>query len=370
MCFALGKRLFWPVLASTAFFLSSCALSPTVNPDHSRDAFPTVEQSMKKEENGDLPPAYVTDIPVEFQSNKLKKWVEQQNRLYKVAAPILLKNTRICKKKAQRVLGIVSKTKYSYSDEFIDLAGEQLNLTEVPTITHILPGSGAAKSEIAIGDEILEVDGKKVGVGRNAEKDARRLINESLKSSTSVRLTVQRDSQKFLVDIPSTLSCNINVELGNSDIVNSYADGNQILVTSGMLDYVKSDTELAYVVAKEIAHSLLTNSPRRNMTKMIHTLNSLRLTEPNLTFATQIKPYAAVVDATADKFSLYMLARAGYRIEDAREFWEQLAKRFPENMSNSYTKLHPSTKYRLSVITAVTKVVVHHQKHGLPLHPN
>jgi predicted Zn-dependent protease len=85
--------------------------------------------------------------------------------------------------------------------------------------------------------------------------------------------------------------------------------------------------------------------------------------------AADIRPYTPVLDATADRLSLYMLARAGYGIDNALRFWKRLASQYPATVQDSHTALHPASAYRFSVMTQVTQNIKAKQKHRRPLMP-
>lgn len=299
----------------------------------------------------------------------LRSWVDQQERLYALAAPLLINSTPLCKRNAQALLGLTAKTQYSYSNYFADAARTAYGLDNRLRVMSVLAGSGAEKSGMRRGDVLLAIEGRPLPKGPDAEQDAARLITAKMRGHGKVRLTVEREGAEIPVDVPLTQACAISVELGNSDDVAGYADGRRAMVTRGMLAYTRSDDELAYVLAKEIAHAVLMVSPRPNMAA---TIEALRLPIPSSSaaaIASHIKPYSPVMDATADKLSLYMLARAGYKIDDVLPFWKKLADRYPVDMRNAYTSLHPSTAYRVSVMTAVLRTVKDKLAHHWPLVP-
>lgn len=309
-------------------------------------------------------------LPTSFINERLEKWVEQQARLDKIASPLLLKNAAICKKKSRMILGLTAKTKYSYTDDFIEAAEQKLGLSDRLQVTHVMPGSGAEKSGVRRGDRLVRLDNQELPTGPRADREGTALMDAATQGKSGVMLTVNRDGRELALDVPLSRACNFSVELGNASHVNAYSDGKRTLITAGMLDYVRSDTELAIVVAKEIAHNIVIRAPRSNMTDTIDALHIFGTMPKSLLESKKIRPYTQVMDATADKYSLYLLARAGYDIDKVLPFWKRLANQFPETQSNSYTALHPSTAYRSSVITAVSRVVKHQVKHRLPLVPH
>ncbi|RDV02607.1 hypothetical protein DXH95_11650 [Sphingorhabdus pulchriflava] len=86
------------------------------------------------------------------------------------------------------------------------------------------------------------------------------------------------------------------------------ADGVRVRVTSGLMEYVSDDDELAAVVAHEMAHNLLDHRPLIEVTKSGKT-KVIKATE-----------------AEADRLSVWLMANAGYDPEAAITFWERYGK--------------------------------------------
>jgi predicted Zn-dependent protease len=63
-----------------------------------------------------------------------------------------------------------------------------------------------------------------------------------------------------------------------------------------------------------------------------------------------IKAMPAELDASADRLSVFMLARAGYNIDGADDFWKRLAATQPASILNGYTANHPATDARIAAI--------------------
>ncbi|GAA4025381.1 hypothetical protein GCM10022212_23910 [Actimicrobium antarcticum] len=300
-------------------------------------------------------PVQVPDLPVESPEEiALRQLVALQDRLDRVAAPLLVNNPALCKGNARRLLGFTAKTKYSYSDEYLQAAQKLFKLDERLQVTGVLPGSGAARVGVARGDSLIAVDDKALPQGRNAERQAAAILAPLVNGRANVKLTVQRKGNTVVLDVPLTTACAFRVELGNSDAVNAYSDGHRVLVTRGMMRYATSDQDLSYVLARELAHNALRHPVRlRNSATIAGVIDNLIRIKPDLNMITGtagIKPYSQEMDAAADTIGLYMAARAGYAIERSSVFWQGLASQYPASITNGYTALHPSTEFRIAAI--------------------
>ena len=285
----------------------------------------------------------------------LQQIVSEQDRLYEVAGPLMVNNAELCKDNARNLLGFTAKNKYSYSRDLADAAQYLLELDEQLQVVGVLSGGGAAKAGLRKGDRLISVEGQPIPTGPNAEREAAALLAPMVRDRNSMSLVVSRSGTPTTLSIPLTYACAFSIEVGNSDSVNAYSDGRSIMITRGMLNATRSDDELAYVLAKELAHSTLRHASRLRthgaMSAIISNLRRLN-PDPNATrdAYSRIRPYPADLDGAADSLALYMLARADYDIDDVGRFWKRIADQYPQSESSSYTALHPSIAQRLAVI--------------------
>jgi membrane-associated protease RseP (regulator of RpoE activity) len=287
----------------------------------------------------------------------LRDIISRQDRLYRVAAPLLVNNPELCKGNARNLLGFTAKNKYSYSEELVDAASQLYGMDDRLQVMGVLGNSGASRAGIRLGDRLDSVDGQRVAPGPDAERSAATMLAPFVMKGGSVKLTMIRNGAAIPVTVPFTRACAYSIELGNSDNVNAYNDGRRVLITRGMMNFAASDNELAYVLAKEMAHNSLSHARVQKSTATAGSVidNLIRIHPDMSTMAgtSGIRPMPQSFDAAADTLSLYMLARAGYDIDQAPRFWERLAGQYPPSVANAYTALHPATSYRLSVMDKI-----------------
>jgi len=287
----------------------------------------------------------------------LKARLALQDRLYRVAAPLLVNNTELCKNNARKLLGFTAKNKYSYGTEFVDAAERSFGLGERLRILAVLGGGSAAQAGLKPGDVLLNVEDKPMPQGPNAERVAAAVLGPMVNNRAAVRVTLQRGSEIVPINVALTPACAFSIELGNADNVNAYTDGPRIMVTRGMMNVARSDTELAYVIAREMAHAALGHPGKLRMSATLGSIiDNLIKVRPDLSVmggTSGVKPFTQEVDAAADTLSLYFLARAGYDFDGAPRYWQRLATQYPASVLNGYTAIHPSTAYRLGVMQQV-----------------
>lgn len=303
----------------------------------------------------------------------LRSIVMQQERLYRVAAPLLTQNAPLCKANARNLLGFSAKNKYSFPKEFVADAQKAYGLDEQLQVIQVLTDSGAERAGIKRGDRLVSANDKPFPLGPNAERQAATILGPLVRNRSLIKLTVARNDKNIPLSIPLTRACAFAVELGNTDNVNAYADGQRVMITRGMLDFVQSDAELALVLAREFAHNALAHAGKQKMSATIGgVIDNLIRHTPDLDAINGmagIKAYPQNFDAAADSLSLYMLARAGYRIDNAAAFWQRLDRQYPATVLNGYTAIHPATAYRLATIAKTVAEIQAKQASNKPLLP-
>jgi hypothetical protein len=287
----------------------------------------------------------------------LRNIVTAQERLYRVAGPLLVRNTDLCKGNARNLLGFTAKNRYSWGTELSDAAAPLFGMDEGLQVMGVLTGSGAARVGVRRGDRLVSAEGKIFAQGQSAERQAAIILVPMVKAKNSIKLVVKRDGADLPLTVPLTRACDYSIELGNADNVNAYNDGRRVMITRGMMRFTQTDDELAYVLAKEMAHNSLSHAARQNMSGTVaDVIDNLMRVHPDLTAmsgSSGIRPTPQELDAAADTLALYMVARAGYNVDGEIGFWTRLATQYPASVLNGYTAIHPATAYRMDVMRTI-----------------
>lgn len=298
--------------------------------------------------------------------------IAQQDRVYRVIAPLIVKNAVLCKTAARPLLGFTAKNRYSYPPELRDAALARLGAAEALRVVQVLEGSGAQRAGVRRGDELLSIAGKTIPQGAQAETEAARLIGPLLKQTNEVDVQLLRDSVPMNLRVALTTACAFTVDIGNAPHVNAYADGRRIMVTTGLLAEL-SDQALAVILAREIAHNIQQHAiAMQNRATVAELIDSLLPPKPDLrgfTGSAGLKTMDEKLDQEADRIALYLLARAGLNPALAIDTLERLAQRFPATVLNSYTALHPWTSERQRLMRDTIAEIRKKQASKKPLVP-
>ena len=308
-----------------------------------------------------LPPAAEVTPQMAAAAEVLTRMATQQDRLYRIAAPLLIDNAELCTKHARNLLGFTAKNRYAYPGQYNEAAHLVLGMGERLQVTNVLAGSGAARAGLRQGDRLVAAGATPLPEGPNALSGAGAIFGPIVTKQATLPLSIERDGKGRDLSIPVTRACAFGIELGNADNVNAYADGSRVMVTRGMIAFTQSDDELAYVVARTMAHNMLGHAgAQRNAATIGSIIDNLTTINPDTSMligSGGIKAMPADADAAADRLAIYLLARADYRVDGASSFWKRLAAAHPAKVFNGYTANHPATPARvLAIDKAVAEV--------------
>ncbi len=284
---------------------------------------------------------------------ELDALVARQDRVYRVAAPLLARNAVLCKASARPLLGFTAKNKYSFPAELRNAAASRLRFGDSLQVMQVLDGSGAMRAGVKRGDVLQSIQGQALPRGLQAETDAAQLLGPLLKNVAEVDVAMLRNGAPLTLKVPLTTACAFTVDIGNAPHVNAYADGRRIMITTGMLA-ASSDQELAVILAREIAHSVEQHAQAMQMRATVAgVIDALLPPKPDLSSfggSAGIKTMDEKLDQDADRVALYLLARAGLNPSVAIDTLERLAQRYPASVVNSYVALHPWTSERAGLM--------------------
>ncbi|MDQ1830751.1 M48 family metallopeptidase [Massilia scottii] len=319
------------------------------------------------------PPARTITPRLAAAAEALTKMAAMQERLYRIAAPLLINNADLCKASTRNLLGFTARNRYWYPGEYNEAAGIAFDMGERLQVTGVLAGSGAARAGLRRGDNLISASGKALPVGPNASSTVGSVFGPLVASQASLALQIERDDKTRELTVPVTRACGFAIELGNADNVNSYADGSRVLVTRGMLQFAKSDEEIAYLLAKGMAHNILGHATSQRSVStigsIIDNLTNVRPDTSMLIGSGGIKAMPPELDAAADQLSMYLLVRAGVGIDGAPAFWKRLAATYPATVLNGYVANHPGTAARLAAIDKATADIRAKQAAKKPVAP-
>lgn len=191
----------------------------------------------------------------------------QQLRLTTVGYRLGAANRAACTN-PQMLSGMVFHDLTLYQASLRGAVSSAFSLHDGIGVLEIVPGSVAEDAHLQIDDEILAVNGASIedpAAVRDSAPSYKRMdrfltsLSAALKSG-STDLLIRRRGELLHVALKGQPGCGGDPFLINSSDLNAWSDGSRVFVSSAMMRMARTDDELAFVVAHEMAHNILGHS--------------------------------------------------------------------------------------------------------------
>lgn len=196
-------------------------------------------------------------------------------------------------------------------------------------VLSVITGSPAARAGLRAGDVILGVNGEAIrrdaafappkATSRRAVLEAGELQIEEALRRGPVDLTVLRGGEKLPIRLTAIPGCPARIRLARSNQTNAFANGRYVTLTTSVLDFARSDNEVAVIIAHELAHNILGHPDRLEEQKVPRGL--LRGFGAN---ADKVR----ATEEEADRLGISLVWAAGYDASAAIPFWRRFYERF------------------------------------------
>lgn len=174
----------------------------------------------------------------------LEQNIDTNDRVQRIGYEVKLAGLEFC---AQRdtEFGFQVISQQKINRKYWGAANALYGLAEQPKLTSVYQNSPAYRAGLRPLDTIVAVDGVALPHGKKGHE---RLSKYLESNRAHYQLGVLRKGQRYTFNIKPELVCDYPVVLEYDDAVNAYADGERIVILSGMADFARTDQELALVM--------------------------------------------------------------------------------------------------------------------------
>ena len=251
-------------------------------------------------------------IPDAADISAYRALIAQDLRLATAGYRLAFANRAFCDQQ-ERNPGWVIHDVAQYSERRIALAA--FAFTSPVAVAAVVPTGPAALAGVASGDGLAAVADHSLELGNMTEgkptykrvMSVKAQAGRALATSGKLTLILSRGGQSIARTIDPPLVCASDFQVDTNNKLDAGANGSIVRVSSGMMNYVGNDAELAAVVAHEMAHNLLLH--RQRLSKKRRTSRAVLATE-----------------VEADRLSVWLMANAGYEPQAALRFWERYGR--------------------------------------------
>lgn len=193
-----------------------------------------------------------------------------------------------------------------------------------PSVLSVAQGSPAWRADMRPDDVILAVDGARFAAapaavaraGTYAETDAAMHLLETLPAGQSHTLLVARGDKTVEVALSPQAACASRFEMATGGELNANSNGSVVQVYGGLVVTLTRDDDLALVMAHELAHNILGHNQAIAAQKLPTGLSALFTASGR-----KVRDF----ERQADRYGIFMAARAGFDYTQAPQFWRHLA---------------------------------------------
>jgi predicted Zn-dependent protease len=189
---------------------------------------------------------------------------------------------------------------------------------------------------------------------------------------------VQRGAERNVLSLRPEVGCDYGVGVELSPELNAFADGERVLITRGMVDFLDQDDDLALVLGHELAHNTYGHIEKKMGNALVGALlGGLvgALAGPDAVVdAVELGgqlgalAFSQEFEAEADYAGAYFAARAGYEVAGAADIWRRMGARHPEAIDLAGTT-HPSTALRYLSLERTAEEIALKKSRRQPLTP-
>ncbi|MGM0423022.1 MAG: M48 family metalloprotease [Pseudomonadota bacterium] len=347
------------LLLSFSFLLTACSGVQTMAPQGST---PQIQAEQAKQK-----------------SLAYESFVNAQADLYRISLPILSSNAEFCGQKTRPATGISAWNIYAVPAEYQQTAQQLYGLGPELIVQNVVPNSPGQKAGLRQGDVLLSINGRPIPHGKNAIKTAQEFLDAA--GYRQLELTYDRAGTKRTSTLTPVPACDYPVLLDNSSAINAYADGQRIVISRGITRFADNDSEIALVVAHELAHNTMEHVQKLKQNTMTGSLGGFAvdalLGAAGVNTGNQFSRIGGAIgqqrfsipfEQEADYVGMYYLARAGFPTDQVANFWRRMASE--GQASIDMRSSHPTSSERFIAIEQTHAEIQGKKKRNQALRPN
>ncbi len=250
------------------------------------------------------------------------------SRVATIAYHIATRNAAKCGRKVP-LSGIAVHSLGQYAPSARAAAAASFGLGSDAAVLAVAKDSPAEAAGIRADDWILSINGQPMADALTPKASMATVAKaRAALSAASLRITINRGGTLQQVSFANTLGCASTAEMIPSAKLSAEADGDIVQISSAVVEFARSDDELAFVIAHEMAHNILAHPAK---------LDTIGRSRANI-LATEIE---------ADKMAIQLMHGARYDVHAAPPFWARFGKRTGFGIFSDGTHLRTKARVQL-----------------------
>ena len=296
------------------------------------------------------------------------------HRMQNIGYRVLAASVPLCGERMRPALGLSYWSRETFPAKFRDAAAAAFGVNKGVQVARVAEGSPAQSAGLRVGDALIKVGGHEVGPGKDGVADLTTYLDKNL-TDAPMALVYARGERVLTSTLQAESACDYPVLYDDDAMINAFADGKRIVLMRGIIEFSRSDGEIALIVGHELAHNVLNHIQKKTTQVTVGILGGLVLDAlvgtsgefADLGSRIGAQAYSPAYESEADYMGLYATARAGYDIKQAPFFWRRMGAR--NTGSIEMTSTHPPTAERFVALEKTVKEIEAKIAAGEPLIP-
>jgi len=167
---------------------------------------------------------------------------------------------------------------------------------------------------------------------------------------------------KNLVKHANRKNVSYQLNILDTDDINAFATlGGYLYITKGLINFVDSYDELAFIIGHEIAHEDKLHTQRK-ITKLTLSANLVNMTRMDgfneiakKINSTLSAPFDQIDEYESDRYGFELAKKAGYDVSRFGDFFKKLEKYEKQDLLEKLTRTHPFSEHRKNCIEQYIK---------------
>ncbi|PEQ10959.1 hypothetical protein B2G71_19260 [Novosphingobium sp. PC22D] len=205
--------------------------------------------------------------------------------------------------------GLVMDSLDAYGAGDRSMVVETLGMSDLAQVAGVAKGSPAARAGIVPGDALIAIQGRNIGSEDNYPGTTLAVRVQAalaaLPAGQPVSITLRRGAAPITVSLTPARLCAAHIFVTTENRLNAYTDGSNIAIPARMVDFTRSDDELAVLAGHELGHIIARDEQTSNIAKRRR------------------------IEDRADATGSDLASCASYDTRSAAAFWRRLEKTQP-----------------------------------------
>ncbi len=304
----------------------------------------------------------------------ISQYIVNKTKLHQTAYRILWANADLCGRRTAAGVGMSFINGYEFGGDFRKVAYSRFGIGKALKVLAVAEGSGAFKAGVRKADTLISINGWNVPYGKDATEETLQKFQDLARGNQPYQAVMSRNSANYRLSFRPEKICDFGYDIEMGDTVNAAADGNNIVISEGMMRFINDEIEMATVVGHEIAHNLMGHISKTKGNIALGTTADFFLAVIGINTGgagaeAGSRAYSQGFESEADYVGLYLMARAGYPVINAPYFWRRMAIRAPQNIRTNSAASHPAPPARFVSMDRTVSEIQAKQQAGQRLYP-